>query len=1291
MPFRDYDDQPFQLGLADGIDMNPDPKVSQNVGLMDTMGAAMRQENPVVSGANQYRIDKTKPFDPNYRVWDDIQGTPYEPYAMQFVDARDEEDVQGIKAQLDQEMEDRATLDAAGPWGVIASMGAAILSPTTLLPGGALVKGAKGVSIARTAANVGAYAAIAATADELMLHNSQRLRTPQESAMAIGGSVILGGLLGGGIGSLSKAQHARSSAAAAALPAQIQEIDRAMQSLSAASTAQDLTLRRERLFQAINAVPGLRGLVRSDPILRAQISPNTGAREALVDLVETPLQYEAGGVGQTVGRFDMPAETAIKTRRNTELVGALQTIEKQYADYVFDGNVGMTGRITAPVVGRWSNLTNADGKYTRQQFEEQVGIAAMSNDIHPIPQVQTAAQEMRKQIFDRIKDEMIEVGMVDEGIQVKYGDSYFMRVYNQEKIRQHQGDGSDLDMKKMLDAHMRGKREEAQNRLAFDRTVDELEADRFRERERARTAQTAFNKARRKLTDKRERARAAVGRENAVGRATGALRKLLQARSDDLASKLLTKDERASLREAVMQARGADRLAPMDLLSVVRKMGGVKDDGSGELQSALDTAVNTVKRKDGLNADDMRGALEEFGYLDEGSTEADFWQALRDNAQGEPVYSRFDAEQVENMRAAQEFASEMASMGIDINAPLDDIIKALPGRARNPQTTRAKSQEAGRSADQAGKRETGAEAAAVKAIERLENAQAALKEFDEVVGPKVKEEIKEAQDALKQIIPELKKAKAARAEDDYFANLDDLEIKAAVDDTVDAILGLKPGEHWTAATSARPTRARVLDVHDRDLLPWLNTNITDVISQYSESLIPRIEITRRFGDTNLTGAKRRIQEEGQRQKDKAKGARARTRIQTETEERINDLQGMADRMMGIYGVPENPNSVWVRGGRAARIISYLGLLGGVTISALPDAAGIIGRNGLEAAFGGMQMFKNPQRFTKTLKDSYELGGAAEWYLNGRMQSVFELAGPYGRGSKFEQAMSMTSTAFSVANGMLPWNVAMKTIGGAFVSSKISKAAVAVADGKATKAQLRKLAENGIDTVKAQRIAEQIRKHADTSDMTWLPQARLWDDPDAYEAFRAAMNREMDLMVITPGQDKPLSFSNEVGKFFSQFKTFALSANHRILLSGMQRADGAVLSQFLLAFALGMMVSKIKAKLGGFPEKEGNDLYVDALDRSGLTGFLFDVYAPANALAGGRLGPAPSRFQSRSTIQGAFGPSADMAINGFEALSAMSAGNMTERDVRNLMRYIPGNNLPYIVDLTKSVAASAAQR
>lgn len=1288
MPFTDEPVNYGPLSIPEGLSVTPEvEEVNRSV-----LGAAFRQENPVVSWATSFSLDLNVPSDPDYRPWEQLQGTKYEPFAARFVGARTPEDVARMKLQIDGEEADRSVLAAAGWKGWGASAFAGLLSPTNLLPGGQVAMGAKGVSIARTAFSVAASTAAAAAIDEAVLSSTQQLRTGAESAYAIGGSAILGGFLGAGLGKMGALEFRAASKQVEDAIKTTQEFDGAVRSLSAGSALDgNMKLRGEQVFQFINKVPGARVLVRTDPILRSLVSDLDSARRGTVELAETPLEFQVNAEGHSVRDSRGSVEARIRDRERTDLVQAISYLHRSYGEYFNDGPVGVIGTITAPITGRFQRLMGKNEKLTSSEFLDEVGKAMRGEDKHPIPQVQSAAEAIRSHIFDKVKNDAVDLGIFDEGLKLDNGTSYFTRVYNDEMIRQHFNDGSDKDLVAVLRREFMDRREKARTMLAEDDTLNRKEIDALRIREEIMQDRRTLTQANAKAMAKRGRADSSIAAGRATARSVGGLRKKLSDRIASLTEGVPDEVARKALKDAIKDARGVNRLRPYDILDAIRAKGGIHDPRSGgmwngtgwgkgskptDLEMILDTKARTIRRDGGMSADYMREALVEDGYLPEGATINDLYDAIGRASSGEHVFSSHDYADVANWEAARDFRAELEALGVDVSAPLDKIVRKLHGENNSPRQ-KAKATEARRSEKLAAKAEGTANSKVMAALDRLDQAKARLAYLAEEVGPEVRTRIKANIKELDKIRSEISDAKTARNKEEFYASADDAAIETHVREAIQSILNMKPGESHAVHAFAKPTRARVLDVPDHVLEPWLESNVETVMHQYFRSMVPQMEMIRQFGDLQGTRALQAMTDEATVKMSAAKTAKEKTRIGKELEQRHKDFESMRDRILGTYGAPENPRSGWVKAGRVTRTVSYMGNLGGMTISAIPDVANTLGRSGLKGAFGAAATaLTNPRRLFSSMREMAEYGAAAEWWLNSRATGLAEVFDRYGNGSKLEKMMAEGARHFSVATGMIPWNVGWKSVGGAAVASQMAKAAEAVRSGKATAKQLRILGANGIEPWMAERIAKQIEQFGDTNGILWLPQGGKWEDREAFEAFRRAMNREFDMMVVTPGQDKPLAFSTETGKFFLQFKSFGFSAYHRTLLAGLQRSDADTLAQFTMAFLLGGLVSNIKADVGGYDRKEGGRFWVDALDKSGLAGWMMEPYGiAAGAFPQLNIGETPSRFQGRSRLMGALGPSVDMALNIEDATGAFARGQATYRDVRKLMKPLPGNNHP----------------
>lgn len=141
-------------------------------------GAAWRQDNIIGSylASPRREVDDFMRVDPNYNPYNDLKG--YEQYADRFEEVFNPEAAFAVKAGIDQENKDREILAAAGWVGVGASIGATLVDPTILLPGGALVKaGRLGYRALRSGASVGLASGVATAVQEAGLQATQELRT----------------------------------------------------------------------------------------------------------------------------------------------------------------------------------------------------------------------------------------------------------------------------------------------------------------------------------------------------------------------------------------------------------------------------------------------------------------------------------------------------------------------------------------------------------------------------------------------------------------------------------------------------------------------------------------------------------------------------------------------------------------------------------------------------------------------------------------------------------------------------------------------------------------------------------------------------------------------------------------------------------------------------------------------------------------------------------------------------------------------------------------------------------
>jgi len=564
---------------------------------------------------------------------------------------------------------------------------------------------------------------------------------------------------------------------------------------------------------------------------------------------------------------------------------------------------------------------------------------------------------------------------------------------------------------------------------------------------------------------------------------------------------------------------------------------------------------------------------------------------------------------------------------------------------------------------------------------------------------------------LKQIFAKIGKGSDAEIDElTEFVRLMPEEISELVEEITDNILGNASGRIPYDAIISGPRgalKSRTLRIESKKIQEFLNTDIEEVLHSQVRTMSADVELAKKFGSVDMAEQIRKINDEANRKiaavdgmKDKdgkpaseeAK-AKERARLQKARKAAVRDIEGMRDRIRGQYALPSNPDGIVLRAGRVARNLNYLRLLGGMTLSAFPDMAGIILKHGLTSTFrdGFAPLIRNMKAVRLAGDEVKAAGTALDMILDSRAMSLAEIGDEFGRGSRFERAIKGASTRFGVISLMAPWNAAMKQFSGMVVMTNLLRASEAVAKGTATPKEIRKLASAGINADLAERITKQFARYGETQDGVFLANAADWDDRLAREAFRTAVVRDVDRIVVTPGQDKPLWMSTELGKTVGQFKSFNISAMQKITLSALQQRDAETLAGIVTALSLGAMTYVAKQATSGREISDDPAVWAtNAFDWSGLAGWMMEINNMAEKASRGRVGFSAitgkqmSRYQSRNVIGAFLGPTPDAVADIFQVTGSMFAGDTTKSDLHKLRQLLPFQNLFYVRSLLNQV-------
>jgi len=477
-----------------------------------------------------------------------------------------------------------------------------------------------------------------------------------------------------------------------------------------------------------------------------------------------------------------------------------------------------------------------------------------------------------------------------------------------------------------------------------------------------------------------------------------------------------------------------------------------------------------------------------------------------------------------------------------------------------------------------------------------------------------------------------------------------------------------------------PLRNRVFQIDDDIIEEFLENDIEILGSRYLQNTAGDIELTRKFDDVTMTA---QIKEVGEWYQDKmllAKTEKESAKLQAQWDADVRDIAGMRDRIRGVYGF--GADNVWTRIARSSRDLNYLRLLGGVTVSSLPDIARVVMAEGFAKTFskGLIPLASNLKTFKVAANEARRYGVGTDALMSGKAEIIADVGDYTQGGTMLERGLRSATSKFGKVNFLDHWTAGIKQLHAVTMQTSIFDG---LSKGKFDK----RLERLGIDEQSAKDMWKQVQKHGRKQDGVWITNAKNWDRPDLEQMWGVALRKESDRVIVIPGQEKPLFMSSELGKTIGQFRSFILSATQRVLIAGLQNQDHNALGGFVSLVGMGTFTYFLKQKIAG---REVSDdiptLLAEGIDRSGVLGSLGEINNTLEKISGNSLGLRPltrisayaSKQVSRTVSESILGPTLGSLLSTTIAASnsITSKEPMTESDVRTLRRLIPLQNLFY---------------
>lgn len=1212
-------------------------------------GAAFRRNNEMAAMASSESLWTGNEPEPGFNPWEKVKGTSDEANFRPLSEARNQKKFDAIKADIARENEDRKLLDSQPWWmGLVTEGSAGILSPTTLLPGGSFVKGAKGgIAVVKAAGAVGAANAIGAAVQEGALQGIEQTRTAGESATAIGASLFLGGLIGaGGQAALSKLEWQKAVQAleadleaprAGITPEAVLEAANsnapALRSVgAAANTATELA---DNTIAGTAAQIGAAATARMNPLLRALHSPSAAYREVATDLVENPLYLKKNFEGVA----SQPAVETLMKEYNGGLAKAIQATNDAYPEY-----------------------RKAGGQLGTDEFREAVGKAMRRGDTDADSVIAKVAQEYRAKVFEPLKQQAIDAGLLPKDVSVDTAQSYFTRMWNGRKISadeigfkgmvvEHVSKQLEKEFADSVDFHSKrlARIEQEAKDLQLSPEQRLLEASKVQQQLDQLESRADLSEKADQLSELRQQAVEARKSGNSTALATIKEQSaaLTKEGGDDLKAFLA---ERASLRarsrnidlgvaglaerhdRVLMQLgdleeanfRSMERLVKkgqklerdldrLDADAFEAKVDGLIQSYSQIARKAessaarAQTTIENIKKaaEQGVErnrkaaakaeAEALTGPPEEVAAKRAAAKEAADKNRAKAEARDAAIQARLEKE-AERQTALAERMDRVAqrlevAKNFDHDGLMTEIKRAIDQATRE---TSARSLARGERAARLGER-----AAALNPSKAIERAQL-LGKMRQELEDKFVERWEVGRGAI-DVNPTARQAK-----------FNDVSRQIA-DEVFDTLTGRAGGgvrPEFITVKARGPMKERTFHIPDlfqasngRAVEDYLEHDVEAVARRYTRVMGADVELARKFGSVDMVEQITKIRDDYRNLRADITDEKQLTALAEREKADISDLEAVRDMLRGNNpGSPAETN--YARIVRSVNHFNYLRSMGEVAIASLTETVRPAMVHGLLPYMETLgQTLTNLKGFKASVAEAQIAGTVTERVLGTRLATLSEIIDPYASRGPVESFLEYMTNVASKWNGIRLLTDMQKSIAAVMTQNRLLKGASSYAElAPKEKAYLAYL---GIDQSMAERIGKQFADHGETVDKIAVANQEKWTDEVAARTYRAAISKDVDSIITTKGvADTPLFANTPTGRAMLQFKSFALASHQRVLLRGLQEDQSRFVSGLIAMTTIGMMATWLKAFSGNRPEqdisqKQPGWWISEGLDKSGI--------------------------------------------------------------------------------------------
>lgn len=488
-----------------------------------------------------------------------------------------------------------------------------------------------------------------------------------------------------------------------------------------------------------------------------------------------------------------------------------------------------------------------------------------------------------------------------------------------------------------------------------------------------------------------------------------------------------------------------------------------------------------------------------------------------------------------------------------------------------------------------------------------------------------------------------------------------------------------PGQQVRGSLRERKMWIPVNELQDRGLI---QTDVEHVINNMLRTYIPDVLLTDRFGDVNMTDRLRKIRESYESRLTPDMSEAQQSKIIKQRDADLRDVAAMRDRFRGVYGWDPNAlkSGAFLRDFQNLNVLTSLGT--SVINRAIDMGANATFRYGFTNVLRDIwaPLFKalvtaDPTVLKASKAQAKEMGIGVDGLLGHLRTNLYDVTNAYEPGNKFSRGLAWAADKSMLVNLHGPWTDWWKAVSWYAAQGEYGRTAARIANGTGTKADLARMADASIDTAMAKRISNQYEQFHTVIGKSKFANTPDWTDQGARTAFEAAMSREANINVLTPGiGDKPLVMSNQLGRTILQFKSFLAAAHEKLLVANIQKRDSQVLQGLITAMGMGMLSYWSWSHAAGAPVSENpGDWIKEAIHRSAITAWLGEGNQIASKFTGGMIDysrlfgatqPLTRRAET-SPLADLLGPAAGKAEGLIKASSDILTGHASGYDLHQI--------------------------